>query len=66
MFWSFAYYDYNVNDQPSTQKAFDRVTKAAHKGAIYLLHAVSSTNDAILGDVIDELQGQGYTFSVKL
>lgn len=66
VFWSFAYYDYNVNDQPTAQKAFDRVTKAAHNGAIYLLHAVSSTNDAILGDVIDELQGKGYTFSVKL
>lgn len=66
LFWSFAYYDYNVNDQPTAEKAFNRVTGAAHKGAIYLLHAVSKTNDAILGDVIDELKKQGYTFSVKL
>lgn len=66
VFWSFAYYDYNVNDQPTLQKAYDRVTKAAHNGAIYLLHAVSKTNDAILGDVIDELKNQGYSFSVKI
>ncbi len=66
VFWSFAYYDYNVNDQPTAQKAYDRVTNAAHKGAIYLLHAVSKTNDAILGDVIDRLKSQGYSFSVKI
>lgn len=65
VFWSFAYYDYNVNDQPDTQKAYNRVTQAAHKGAVYLLHAVSKTNDAILGDVIDELKQQGYSFSAN-
>ena len=31
-------------------------------GAIYLLHAVSETNAQILGQVIDDLRGEGYVF----
>ncbi len=65
VFWSFAYYDYNVNDQPDRDKAFKRVTTAAHDGAIYLLHAVSETNADILADMIDDLKQQGYSFSVS-
>lgn len=58
--WSFAYYDYDPEDQPEYQKAYDRVVGAAHSGAIYLLHAVSKTNTDILGDVIDEFRRQGF------
>lgn len=58
--WSFAYSDWDVNNQPDKAKAFDRVTKATHNGAVYLLHAVSKTNAEILGDVIDYWQGKGY------
>lgn len=61
--WSFAYADYDVNNQPDPQAAFERITSAAHSGAVYLLHAVSKTNTEILGDVIDNLRGQGYTFA---
>lgn len=58
--WSFAYYDYEPEDQPEQSAAYDRVVGAAHSGAIYLLHAISETNTAILGDVIDALLGSGY------
>lgn len=58
--WSFAYYDYDPEDQPTLQKAYKRVVGAAHEGAIYLLHAISQTNTEILGDVIDEFRAQGY------
>ena len=58
--WSFAYYDYEPEDQMKPEKAFKKVTEAAHEGAIYLLHAISETNTEILGDVIDFLAGQGY------
>lgn len=61
--WSFAYYDYNVNDQPNPDTALKKLTDALHPGAIYLLHAVSSTNAAILGDFIDAARQAGYTFS---
>lgn len=62
VFWSFAYRDYAVDDQPEPEKAFERVTSAVHPGAIYLLHAVSETNDAILGRVIDAIREKGYSF----
>ena len=57
--WSFAYKDYDVNDQPDVETAYARTTKFIHEGAIYLLHAVSETNAAILGDLIDEVRARG-------
>lgn len=59
--WSFAYNDWNVDDQPDREKAYERITSATHNGAIYLLHAVSETNTAILADVIDYWQDNGYS-----
>jgi len=64
LLWSFAYEDWNVNSQPNTKAAFDRMTEAAHGGGIYLLHSVSSTNAEILGDVIDNMRVQGFTLTV--
>ena len=61
--WSFAYKDYDVNNQPDKTKAFDRVTTSVHDGAIYLLHAVSKTNTEILSDVIDEWRNKEFTIS---
>lgn len=63
MLWSFAYYDYDVNNQPDIQSAFDRVADAVHGGAVYLLHAVSSANASILGDVIDDMRSKGFTIA---
>lgn len=61
--WSFAYYDYNVNDQMSPEKALKKCLEGAHPGAIYLLHSVSSTNVKILPDLIDQLIANGYIIS---
>ncbi|MBQ5320079.1 MAG: polysaccharide deacetylase family protein [Oscillospiraceae bacterium] len=63
LLWSFAYPDWDVNNQPNPTAAFDKVTKAAHGGGIFLLHSVSSTNAEILGRVIDSLREQGYTLT---
>lgn len=63
MQWSFAYLDYDVNAQPSVDHAFDRVAGAVHGGAVYLLHAVSSANDAVLGDVIDDMRLRGFVLA---
>lgn len=60
--WSFAYADWDVNAQPDPAQAEEKIVSAAHCGAIYLLHSVSQTNAEILGDVIDRLTEQGYTF----
>lgn len=64
--WSFAYEDWDVDNQPDTVKALEKVTKARHNGAIYLLHSVSETNTKILGDFIDNLKKDGYSFKAKV
>lgn len=64
--WSFAYADWDPENQMEHQKAFERVTRSIHDGEIFLLHAVSETNTAILGDVIDYVREQGFTFEKYL
>ncbi len=63
VFWSFAYEDWKTDSQPDPSAALEKLKNSAHNGAIYLLHAVSSTNTAILGDFIDSMRADGYTFS---
>lgn len=63
VFWSFAYRDWEVDNQMSEADALAKIQKFAHPGEIFLLHAVSSTNAAILGDVIDWLRAEGYEIS---
>lgn len=60
LFWSWAYKDWDVDNQPETSAALEKICKGEHPGAIYLLHAVSKTNTAILGDVIDHMRDNGY------
>lgn len=63
MLWSFAYNDWNVDNQPLSLEATGNIVSKAHPGEICLLHAVSKTNSEILGDVIDQIRGQGFEFS---
>lgn len=58
--WSFAYVDWNVDSQPDCEQAKEKILSSAHGGEIILLHSVSSTNAAILADVIDGLRAKGY------
>ncbi|MGN0999823.1 MAG: polysaccharide deacetylase family protein [Faecousia sp.] len=62
--WSFAYADWSTDNQPQPADALELITGSAHNGAIFLLHAVSETNAAILGDVIDNLRSQGYSLEL--
>lgn len=61
--WSFAYPDWDVNSQPEPEAAFKKITGKTHNGAVYLLHAVSKTNTAILGSVIDYWKDNGYVIT---
>lgn len=58
--WSFAYKDWETDNQPDTSAAFEKITSKTHNGAVYLLHAVSSANTEILGSVIDYWRENGY------
>ncbi len=60
MFWSFAYADWDVNNQPDQQEAYNKIVDNLHKGEIILLHAVSEINALVLGDVIDYAREEGY------
>jgi delta-lactam-biosynthetic de-N-acetylase len=62
VFWSFAYLDYDVNNQPDPAESLAKMKDKIHPGAIYLLHAESATNAAVLGDLIDDVAAQGYSF----
>ncbi|MBE6709255.1 MAG: polysaccharide deacetylase [Ruminococcaceae bacterium] len=57
--WSYTYLDYDVNNQKPHAEALELCKRNAHKGAVYLLHGVSETNTAILGDLIDYLNSSG-------
>lgn len=61
VFWSYAYADWDPDNQIGMQQAYEKVTSAEHEGAIYLLHAVSKDNAEILGRVIDDMRANGYT-----
>ena len=64
VFWSFAYLDYDVNNQPDQTEALNKLVSNLHSGAIYLLHAESTTNTAILGSFIDHARAAGYEFEL--
>jgi peptidoglycan-N-acetylmuramic acid deacetylase len=58
--WSFAYADWDTANQPEPAAALEKILSCHHDGAIYLLHALSTTNAQVLGQVIDGLRGMGY------
>ena len=58
--WSYAYMDWNPSNQMEVGEALTKAETGLHDGCVYLLHALSSTNRAMLGDLIDYMQAQGY------
>ena len=64
LFWSYAYRDWEVDNQPDVEESFQKACERTHDGAIYLLHAVSETNVAFLPDLIDYWQQQGYELAL--
>ncbi len=62
IFWSFAYADWDNQKQPSADAAKKKIFDNIHNGAIILLHPTSSTNAAIMSDVIRTLKADGYRF----
>lgn len=62
IFWSFAYKDWIIDNQPSEEMAIKKITSGVHPGCIMLLHAVSKTNTNVLKDVITQLKNEGYEF----
>ena len=63
VFWSYAYNDYS-DEQPPVEESLQAAVNAVHPGAIYLLHASSTTNAAFLGDFIDQCREKGFEFGI--
>lgn len=62
VFWSMAYDDWDNSRQMNPEIAKAKLLSTTHEGAILLLHPTSSTNAAILGDLIREWKSLGYSF----
>jgi peptidoglycan-N-acetylmuramic acid deacetylase len=61
-FWSLAYVDWYVNDQPAKEQAFKKLIPRIHPGAIVLLHSTSKTNADIMDELITKWKELGYSF----
>jgi peptidoglycan-N-acetylmuramic acid deacetylase len=62
MFFSLAYKDYDVENQPDPESSKAALLKNTRDGTICLLHAVSKTNATILDSLIKEWKNRGYEF----
>ena len=61
-FWSLAYVDWHVDDQPAREEAFEKLLGRIHPGAIVLLHSTSTTNAEILDELLTKWEEMGYQF----
>lgn len=62
--WSMAFYDYDVNNQPGKDAIISQFMQNYHKGAIPLLHGISTSDTEALPAIIKRLQKKGYSFGL--
>ncbi len=62
IFWSMAYLDFDVNNQPGKDYVIEHFDKYYHNGAIPLMHNVSQSNAEALDTVLSNLTELGYRF----
>lgn len=62
VFWSLAYVDWYVDQQPTQEEAYAKLLPRVHPGAVVLLHSTSKTNAEILDDLLTKWEQEGYTF----
>ena len=54
--------DWYQDQQPTKEEAFKKLLGRIHPGAIVLLHSTSSTNAAILDELLTKWEEMGYRF----
>lgn len=62
VFWSLAYVDWYVDQQPTREEALQKLMPRTHNGAVILLHSTSKTNAQILQELITKWKEEGYQF----
>lgn len=60
--WSSAYVDWNTDNQPSHDYAYEKIAQRTFDGAIFLFHSTSATNAEILDRQLTRWENEGYTF----
>ena len=63
VFWSLAYVDWEQDHQPTAEAAFEKLLPRIHNGAVVLLHSTSTTNAAILDELLTQWEDMGYRFA---
>ena len=62
IFWSLAYVDWDLDNQPGKQYVLDHFKDYHHNGAIILIHNGSPSNLEALDEVLTYLKKEGYRF----
>lgn len=62
VFWSIAYLDYEVNNQPGSDYVEEHFRTYYHNGAIPLMHNISSANYNALDGILTFLEKEGFRF----
>lgn len=62
VFWSLAYVDWYLDQQPTQEEAYAKLLPRIHPGAVVLLHSTSKINAEILDDLLTKWEQEGYTF----
>lgn len=62
VFWTFAYDDWDTQNQKGWQYAYKKILANVSPGAIMLLHGTSRDNAQALDRVLTDLKSQGYEF----
>ena len=55
--------DWIQDEQPTKEQAFSKLLSRIHPGAVVLLHSTSSTNAAILDELLTKWEEMGYHFA---
>ena len=58
--WSFAYVDWEENNQPAESDAINKIISNLHNGEVMLLHGTSKTNAGIMNEIIEKVREAGY------
>jgi peptidoglycan-N-acetylmuramic acid deacetylase len=59
LFWSFAYWDFDIKNQQGADYAYNNIMGSIHNGEFLFLHTVSSANAYALDRVITDLKLMG-------
>ncbi len=62
LFWSNAWFDWDVNNQPPVSSVVSKIKDYHHNGMVPLMHNTSSADTKALPEIIKYLKDEGYEF----